>query len=903
MNHLPIYRLGIVSLIFLSVASSQPPSIPNIPIRISAGYNQSEPWCSIDPANPKNIVAVWHDKGLDTAHPANESGAVSISTDRGLTWNNHSFLPTADQTKTFMADPSVYVDRSGNILTCSIMANAQIPSSAWGIGVIKRNFTNSDAGITMVTGNTGYDRPQMSVDIHPGSNTLGRVYVSYYQSTGPGQKYGLKYATNGGSSFSNEIWTRSNSPASQPPETQACLSSVSIPAAGKNGMIAVAYNDNIDGAIAITVGTLVSGAYQFELGTPIPITLGCLSTVGGMIAATYPMMVIDNGNYIHLTYADFNSGDWIVYYKRSTNNGITWDGYSLPVGNFTGGYTFQPTITVNDDDVVSISFYHVSNGDDADYYVIKSYDQGLTFTDPIKISGVSSDASQNGSRGDYQGFSSHAEYDVAIWSDFRNGNSDIYGALVLPSEITYNPTSGWNLISIPLVVGGNPPDYTYVWPELPLSNEPYGWNGSALFAEVNPMIGVGYWGKFSDPTIHHYVGTRIISLDISVISGWNLIGSISQSLAISQIGRTPPTMVLSKFWTMDNGAYQAATVLTPGKAYWVKSDVAGVLTLDPTSTANYPPSSSPELPPDPPVFTPPDAPILLLPENGATLQPTNPTLVWTPSVGASSYHLQISTSSNFASIFQEHPFITTTSKSVVGLANTATYYWRVAGTNVNGDGEWSTDFHLSTVNANSPPATTLSGTTSQGHPSLSWLSVGSGITYKVYRYTCQGLSDCNLTGTVKYSGPNLSWVDNYAIVGQKTDNAAYWYYVTGTNSAGTSPKSNKKSFYMETEEEERAHVGIVPGEEASQGQYFLSENYPNPFNPATTISYTLPEDSYVVLKIYTPLGELVQTLVDGFEGAGDRSVLFDAKDLPAGVYFYQIRAGNINQVRKMLFIK
>ena len=83
----------------------------------------------------------------------------------------------------------------------------------------------------------------------------------------------------------------------------------------------------------------------------------------------------------------------------------------------------------------------------------------------------------------------------------------------------------------------------------------------------------------------------------------------------------------------------------------------------------------------------------------------------------------------------------------------------------------------------------------------------------------------------------------------------------------------------------------------------LSQNYPNPFNPSTTIKYSIPKQSYVGLKIYDLLGEEIETLINEEKPAGNYQVEFKAANLPSGVYFYRIRAGSFNQVRKMLLIK
>lgn len=86
-------------------------------------------------------------------------------------------------------------------------------------------------------------------------------------------------------------------------------------------------------------------------------------------------------------------------------------------------------------------------------------------------------------------------------------------------------------------------------------------------------------------------------------------------------------------------------------------------------------------------------------------------------------------------------------------------------------------------------------------------------------------------------------------------------------------------------------------------EYSLSQNFPNPFNPSTVINYQLPLTNHVLIKIYDVLGREVQTLVNEDKAAGRYSVEFNASKLSSGVYFYSIRAGNYNAVRKMMLAK
>ena len=85
--------------------------------------------------------------------------------------------------------------------------------------------------------------------------------------------------------------------------------------------------------------------------------------------------------------------------------------------------------------------------------------------------------------------------------------------------------------------------------------------------------------------------------------------------------------------------------------------------------------------------------------------------------------------------------------------------------------------------------------------------------------------------------------------------------------------------------------------------FVLLHNYPNPFNPSTTISYSLPVKSQVDLVIYNTLGESITQLVNEEKEAGKHSVEFNATSLPSGVYFYRLQAGSFVETKKMVLMK
>ncbi len=95
----------------------------------------------------------------------------------------------------------------------------------------------------------------------------------------------------------------------------------------------------------------------------------------------------------------------------------------------------------------------------------------------------------------------------------------------------------------------------------------------------------------------------------------------------------------------------------------------------------------------------------------------------------------------------------------------------------------------------------------------------------------------------------------------------------------------------------------VTGKVASPSEFSLEANYPNPFNAGTTIVYRLAREGKVELSVYDLLGRKVRTLVRARKKAGRHVVRFDAGDLPSGVYFYRLRAGDRVQTRKMILLR
>jgi hypothetical protein len=85
--------------------------------------------------------------------------------------------------------------------------------------------------------------------------------------------------------------------------------------------------------------------------------------------------------------------------------------------------------------------------------------------------------------------------------------------------------------------------------------------------------------------------------------------------------------------------------------------------------------------------------------------------------------------------------------------------------------------------------------------------------------------------------------------------------------------------------------------------YKLFDAYPNPFNPTTTIRYSIPSDGIVELIVYNSIGEEVSELVNEFKSAGNYEIDFSAGDLTSGIYFYRIQTASFVETKKMILLK
>jgi|GEM_PF-3506272 len=138
------------------------------------------------------------------------------------------------------------------------------------------------------------------------------------------------------------------------------------------------------------------------------------------------------------------------------------------------------------------------------------------------------------------------------------------------------------------------------------------------------------------------------------------------------------------------------------------------------------------------------------------------------------------------------------------------------------------------------------------------------------------------------------------------DNEIFYYH----------PKTGEKIDAMTFEPLSAAMVSIHPGMQAQveadsdalPEEFELEQNFPNPFNPATTISYSCPKGAFVTLQIFDISGRHVKTLAQGWQVAGKHTIQWNGTDernrrVAAGIYFYKLSSADFSKVKKMIFAK
>jgi hypothetical protein len=175
-----------------------------------------------------------------------------------------------------------------------------------------------------------------------------------------------------------------------------------------------------------------------------------------------------------------------------------------------------------------------------------------------------------------------------------------------------------------------------------------------------------------------------------------------------------------------------------------------------------------------------------------------------------------------------------------------------------------------------------------------------------------------------YSGDpvtHIGWINTYPAdqrtltsVGpftlKQNENVDIWTaYIVGRGSSALESVTKIKAYSLGAESFYKSNFAMLPSDVRedkdinSPDDFSLFQNYPNPFNPSTNIEFRIADFGLVTLKVYDILGREIATLVNEEKNAGTYTVTFNASNLASGIYYYQIRAGNFVQTKKMILLK
>ena len=178
-------------------------------------------------------------------------------------------------------------------------------------------------------------------------------------------------------------------------------------------------------------------------------------------------------------------------------------------------------------------------------------------------------------------------------------------------------------------------------------------------------------------------------------------------------------------------------------------------------------------------------------------------------------------------------------------------------------------------------------------------------------------SATTIRNDVKLSWKTVTEVNNYGFEIERSVLNSEWYKIGFVNGNGNSnsPKdysfvdtkvnAGKYSYRLKQIDNDGKfeYSKTIEIDVNNENKFELSRNYPNPFNPVTTIQFRLPQTGLVKLTLFNILGQEVRTLVNEFMEAGMHSVNFNASELNSGIYIYKLESGSFNQTKKMTIIK
>jgi hypothetical protein len=331
--------------------------------------------------------------------------------------------------------------------------------------------------------------------------------------------------------------------------------------------------------------------------------------------------------------------------------------------------------------------------------------------------------------------------------------------------------------------------------------------------------------------------------------------------------------------TGDIRVYNTTTSAKPTYIGTIKTSDAGMtgLTIGPDSTIWYVNTTKNEIIRLSAGAAAPIATTLISPANTATQIAVPAALTWAKTLGATTYHLQVSLTSGFTSTIYDSSGITGTNMNFPNLGNSSTYFWRVSGKNTNGEGSWSSVWNFKTMGAK-PEKILLKTPIFYGDnialkPIFTWDSVKIKTSYHLQVSLLQDFST-TIVDNNSLSSPT------YTPVTPLIPLTLYYWRVSGLNDGAVGDWSDSWMFTT-------LDAASVKENTSISSKITIDEIYPNPSSVNSTVSFILSEPLRIRVAVYDQLGREISVLANENFESGTHSLSMNTASLSSGTYYYQ----------------
>ncbi|MBU1707085.1 T9SS type A sorting domain-containing protein, partial [bacterium] len=307
----------------------------------------------------------------------------------------------------------------------------------------------------------------------------------------------------------------------------------------------------------------------------------------------------------------------------------------------------------------------------------------------------------------------------------------------------------------------------------------------------------------------------------------------------------------------------------------------------------------------PPSEHPPSAFNLISPAWGDTCWTLDTLLVWEEALDSDSgdtvhYEIFLDTLSELSTAWEVAFGLSDTSFALDRLLDDHSYYWTVHATDLNTSGTWANDtLMFRTYYPEAPSEFVLlepedNSLLPFGDVDFCWQTSqepdpGDIVTYTMYFQS----SDTSLTIIIGTDTCHTLDVGGLEL----TDSLVVeWWIEAHSTFPDITIECTSRFHFHPPSATENEHA-LIPDE------FALHQNWPNPFNPTTQISFDLKETGFVNLKIYNIMGQEITSLVNSIKTAGTHTITFNANNLPSGIYLYRLEVNDFVSHKKMLLLK